>query len=130
MQCDPVEPVPGRILLLNGSSSAGKTTLALALQELLDGPWQHMALDHFRDGMAPRYRGLNSPPGTPGHSGLNVVPVDLDGERVTAIRFGDVGRRVLRGMHLGMCAWAYVYVCVRACGRACVRACIRACTFS
>ncbi len=99
-------PAPGRVVLLNGSSSAGKTTLALTLQERLDGPWQHMALDHFRDGMAPRYRGLNSPPGTPGHAGLNVVPIDLDGERVTAIRFGEVGRRVLRGMHLAVAAFA------------------------
>lgn len=95
-----------RIILLNGSSSAGKTTIAVALQNLLDEPWQHIALDQFRDGMPPRYRGLNSPPGTPGHAGLNVVPCELDGERVTAIRFGEVGRRVLRGMHLAIAAFA------------------------
>lgn len=95
-----------RIILLNGSSSAGKTTIAVTLQNLLEEPWQHIALDQFRDGMPPRYRGLNSPPGTPGHAGLNVVPIELDGERVTAIRFGEVGRQVLRGMHLAIAAFA------------------------
>ncbi len=65
----------GRIILLNGSSSAGKTTLAITLQQLLPDPWHHIALDQFRDGMGGRYRGLNSPPGTPGARGLNVVPV-------------------------------------------------------
>ena len=42
----------GTILFLNGTSSAGKTTLSRALQELLDEPYQHIALDQFRDGVA------------------------------------------------------------------------------
>jgi len=97
---------PGRIVLLNGSSSAGKTTLARTLQELRAEPWFHLALDQFRDGMPGRYRGMNSPAGTPGAQGLNVVPVDKDGERVTEIRFGPVGRRMLRGMHRALAAFA------------------------
>lgn len=89
---------PGRIILLNGSSSSGKTTLALTLQRVLREPWQHVALDQFRDGLPGKVRGLNSPPGTPGAQGLNVVPVDLDGQRVTEIRFGAFGEAVLRAM--------------------------------
>ena len=89
---------PGRIILLNGSSSSGKTTLALTLQRVLDEPWQHVALDQFRDGLPGKARGLNSPPGTPGAQGLNIVPVDLDGTRVTEVRFGEFGEAVLRAM--------------------------------
>lgn len=96
----------GRIVLLNGSSSAGKTTLARALQAVRREPWFHLALDQFRDGMPPAYRGLNSPDGTPGARGLNVVPVEHRGERVTAVRFGDVGRRMLAGMHRAIAAFA------------------------
>ncbi|MCC5886863.1 MAG: AAA family ATPase [Gammaproteobacteria bacterium] len=96
----------GRIILLNGSSSAGKTTLARAIQVARREPWFHLALDQFRDGMPPAYRGLNSPEGTPGARGLNVVPIDHDGGRVTAIRFGDVGRRMLQGMHRAIAAFA------------------------
>lgn len=86
------------VILLNGCSSAGKTTLALALQNQLKAPYQHVALDQFRDGMPGRVRGMNSPPGDPGASGLNVVPGKLNGEWVTHIRFGDYGERVLAGM--------------------------------
>jgi chloramphenicol 3-O phosphotransferase len=96
----------GRIILLNGSSSAGKTTLAITLQQLLPDPWHHIALDQFRDGLAGRYRGLNSPPGAPGARGLNVVPVARGNERVTEVRFGDLGKQVLRGMRRAIAAFA------------------------
>ena len=87
-----------KIIFLNGCSSAGKTTLAIKLQQLLQEPYQHIALDQFRDGIPMRMRGLNSPPGTPGSKGLNVVPVEKDGELVTSIQFGGYGEKVLRNM--------------------------------
>jgi len=97
----------GRVILLNGSSSSGKTTLALTLQRILTEPWQHVALDQFRDGLPGKVRGLNSPPGTPGDQGLNIVPVELDGARVTEIRFGEFGEAVLRAMHRAVAALAH-----------------------
>ena len=97
---------PGRVILLNGSSSSGKTTLALTLQRILSEPWQHVALDQFRDGLPGKVRGLNSPPGTPGDQGLNIVPVDLNGARVTEIRFGAFGEAVLRAMRRTVAALA------------------------
>ena len=97
----------GRIILLNGSSSSGKTTLALTLQRVLAEPWQHVALDQFRDGMPGKVRGLNSPAGTPGDKGLNIVPIDQDGERVTEIRFGAFGEAVLRAMRRAVAELAY-----------------------
>ncbi len=96
----------GKIIFLNGSSSAGKTTIAVMLQQLLEEPFQHIALDQFRDGMPGRFRGLNSPEGSPGARGLNVVPVDRDGEKVTEIRFGEVGEQILRGMRRAISAFA------------------------
>lgn len=94
------------IILLNGSSSSGKTTLAHAIQQYADEAWQHIALDQFRDGMAPRLRGLNSPSGTPGANGLNVVP-DMSGEEpVTHIRFGAHGEQILRGMRRAIAGFA------------------------
>lgn len=96
----------GKIIFLNGTSSAGKTTLAHALQERLAELWIHIALDQFRDGLPPRYRGLNAPPGTAGEQGLNVVPM-TDGEQPwTDIRFGDAGTRMLKGMRRAIAAMA------------------------
>ena len=88
----------GKVILLNGCSSAGKTTLALELQAISNEPFQHIALDHFRDGLPPGLRGLNSPKGDPGSRGLNVVPEIKNGKRVTNIKFGDYGEEVLKVM--------------------------------
>ena len=57
-----VEPIPtphghGRIILLNGASSSGKSTLAKALQGTLDEPFLHVSSDQFvAAGMLPRRR--------------------------------------------------------------------------
>ena len=92
----------GTIILLNGCSSAGKTTLAQAIQEASAQPIQCIALDHFRDGMPGKYRGMNSAAGEPGARGLNIIP--RDGR--TELRFGDVGLAVLRGMRRAVAAFA------------------------
>ena len=84
-----------QVIILNGCSSAGKTTLAIKLQQLLDQPYQYVGLDQFRDGMPARVRGLNAPASTEGALGLNVVPVS---QELTAIEFGVYGDQVLRLM--------------------------------
>ena len=94
--------LPGSIILLNGASSAGKTTTAQAIQRLSRKPVQLIALDQFRDGMCGRYRGMNSAAGEPGARGLNVVPVGA----VTELHFGDIGRQTLRGMRRAAAAFA------------------------
>lgn len=98
----------GNIIFLNGTSSSGKTTLALALQEVLPEPYLHIALDQFRDGMPAKYRGLNSPEGTPGALGLNVVPVVNGAGPHTDIQFGSVGTRMLKGMRRAIACMAHM----------------------
>ena len=63
----------GKIIFLNGTSSAGKTTLAYELQERFEIPFNHVGLDQFRDGLPDKFRGLNAPAGSNGERGLNVV---------------------------------------------------------
>ena len=94
--------MPAQVIFLNGSSSAGKTTLAKHLQTALPGCWQHMALDHFRDGLPDKYRGLNAPGDTLGAQGLNVVPVTDGPTPFTKVVFGDAGKALLRGMRRAM----------------------------
>ena len=43
---------PGKIILLNGPSSAGKSTLARLLQQKLPIPFWHFSFDHLRDSNA------------------------------------------------------------------------------
>jgi chloramphenicol 3-O phosphotransferase len=43
---------PGKIILLNGASSAGKSTLARLLQQKLPEPFLHLSFDHLRESNA------------------------------------------------------------------------------
>lgn len=62
-----MEPVPtargrGRVILLNGASSSGKSSLATALQEALDEPFLHVSSDQFiAAGMVPARREESGP---------------------------------------------------------------------
>jgi len=44
-----MNPTPGKIILINGASSSGKSTLSKALQARLDAPFWHFSIDHIRD---------------------------------------------------------------------------------
>ena len=57
---DPVKDSDGRIILLNGVSSAGKTSIAKALQAQLDEPYLHVCIDSFED-MMPAQREAEGP---------------------------------------------------------------------
>lgn len=47
----------GKIILINGASSSGKSTLSRALQARLDEPFWHISIDHLRDaGILPLQR--------------------------------------------------------------------------
>ncbi|MBV1877386.1 MAG: chloramphenicol phosphotransferase CPT family protein [Pseudomonadales bacterium] len=96
----------GMIIFLNGSSSAGKSTLADALQEQLNDAFLHISLDQFRDSLPGKYRGLNAPTGTTGAGGMNVVPItDID-RPYTAIQFGPEGLKMLSGMRRAIASLA------------------------
>ena len=88
----------GKVIVLNGASCTGKTTLARAIQRVASEPYLIISLDQFRDAMPDRYRGLNAPAGTTGAEGLNIVPVEQEDELRTSIRFGDYGETVLKAM--------------------------------
>jgi len=47
----------GKIILLHGASSSGKSTIARALQTAIDAPFLHVSIDHLRDaGVLPSAR--------------------------------------------------------------------------
>ncbi|MFF0264522.1 chloramphenicol phosphotransferase CPT family protein [Kribbella sp. NPDC004536] len=45
---------PGRVILLNGTSSSGKSTIAGELMKSLDGVWYDLKIDHFHRARARR----------------------------------------------------------------------------
>jgi chloramphenicol 3-O phosphotransferase len=92
---------PGRVILLNGTSSAGKSSILKALQEVLDEPWLDMGMDRFLFTLPRRYL---SPPlwGEVFEFSVRseVEPAEL---RVEA---GPLGHRLMSGMHHVIAAMA------------------------
>ncbi|MBC6467476.1 chloramphenicol phosphotransferase CPT family protein [Actinomadura alba] len=62
MEPRPFHRGPGRVILLNGASSSGKSTLAKALQRTLGEPFLHVSSDQFvATGMLPDRREESGP---------------------------------------------------------------------
>jgi chloramphenicol 3-O phosphotransferase len=95
----------GNIIFLNGTSSSGKTVISKTLQEIMDEYYIHTGLDHYLERIPERMNVLsdgNNPSSADGF--LWVVP---EGDkRVSEIRIGPGGFRVLKGMYHAAAALA------------------------
>jgi len=89
---------PGRIIFLNGTSSAGKTTIAAILQESLEDLYLRVTIDDFF-AMAP-HKYLGSQPSA--RRAFFIERTD-DGP---IWRVGPLGHRVMSGMHAAVAALA------------------------
>ena len=90
--------MPARIVLLNGVGSAGKSSIARALQEITATPFLHVAMDAFLD-MLPA--AVQDHPGT-----FRYEALPGDGPPEIAIRTGPLGERLMRGMRRAVAALA------------------------
>lgn len=90
--------MPGTILLLNGASSSGKSSIMAVLQDILDAPFLDAGLDKFIWMLPGRY--LNRP-----------LWDDVLGLATAA---GAVGRPLISGMHRAIAALAWAGNCVLA----------------
>jgi chloramphenicol 3-O phosphotransferase len=84
----------GRIIVLNGTSSSGKTTLVRALQDRLPDPWIEIGIDRFVFALPKRY--LNQPLWS---EVFRYVRPDGRGDGPFTIETGPLGERLVGGMH-------------------------------
>jgi chloramphenicol 3-O phosphotransferase len=84
--------MPSRIIYLNGPSSAGKTTIATALQERLADPYLRVSLDALIEAMPAKVNDWTGNDPAPGYSFQTVV--DGSGHLVRRVVAGPYGRRV------------------------------------
>ena len=87
-----------RIVLLNGAGSAGKSSIARALQTITIEPFLHVQMDTFMEMLPEAYR--DHP------DGFAYETVPDDGRPLVIIRTGPVGARNLRGMRHAVAAMA------------------------
>lgn len=85
-----------KIVLLNGVGSAGKSSIARALQEMTAEPYLHVEMDAFLD-MLPEALQENLP-------GFAFRTGWADGKPCVAIEAGPVGRRAMQGMRHAIAA--------------------------
>jgi chloramphenicol 3-O phosphotransferase len=92
---------PGRIVVLNGTSSSGKSTLAKALQTQLPDPWLVIGIDTFVFALPRRYRDQ------PDWSEVfRYVRPGGATEGPFRIETGPLGQRLVAGMHRSVAALA------------------------
>jgi chloramphenicol 3-O phosphotransferase len=87
-----------RIVILNGVGSAGKGSIAKALQAIATDPFLHVEMDAFLNML---------PQASFGHAdGVIFETVEEDGKPLVVIRTGPVARRALCGMRHAVAAMA------------------------
>lgn len=89
---------PGRIILLNGVGSVGKSSIAKALQRITAAPFLHVSMDDFLDMMPPSL--FEAP------DGMVFTPREVDGKPSVEITVGPAAEHALRGMRAAMAAMA------------------------
>lgn len=90
----------GTIILLNGTSSAGKSTVSKALQEVMDEPYLHSGPDHFQLAHPPGMITITDNPQIETDGWLAVYGDD----GLREVRVGPLGRRVIEGVYRAMAA--------------------------
>jgi len=91
----------GRVIVLNGASSSGKSTLAKALQARLDGPWLGVGIDTVVFALPKAY--LDQPLWG---EVFRYVPTGPGSAAPFRIETGELGRRLFRGLHRMVAALA------------------------
>lgn len=88
--------LPPRVIFLNGISSAGKTTLARAIQDESDVPFVYWGIDTLFGLVPPNWGGGRDGPLSRDGFWYDRSEQDADGHPLLVIRYGHVGLRMLR----------------------------------
>src|SRR3954470_14744232 len=91
----------GRLIVLNGTSSSGKSTLVKALQARLDGPWLSVGIDTVVFALPKAY--LDQPLWA---EVFRYVPSEPGSAAPFRIKTADLGVRLVRGLHRMVAALA------------------------
>lgn len=90
------------VILLNGISSSGKSSVAKALQDVWPTPLLHVGVDTFVDMLPTRFCGQ----GEEARYGLQFVHVETQQGPVVEIRQGEYAQRLFQGMVMAVGALA------------------------
>jgi chloramphenicol 3-O phosphotransferase len=98
--------VVGRVVLLNGVSSSGKSSISDELQGMLSSPFLAGSIDTFVPLIPEWLIAIDPPPGDPAEQGMCVETHDGPSGPHLVLRPGPVFHRFVRGMHHAVAAMA------------------------
>lgn len=84
----------GTVIFLNGGSSSGKTRIAKALQESLDGYYLHTGIDHYMERLPAKFDVISDGSGAQSAEGFLLV-FPGGGRQIGELRPGPTGFRLL-----------------------------------
>lgn len=96
---------PATVLLLNGTSSSGKSSIAKSLQAIMDAPFLHTGIDHFLERWPERYHVWSNNPHLPLPEGFHWL-TSPDERELHELRIGPVGMQLEIGMYHAVAAFA------------------------
>ncbi|WP_280417147.1 chloramphenicol phosphotransferase CPT family protein [Nocardia carnea] len=96
-----------RVILLNGTSSSGKTSLARAIQNESDTPFAYWGIDTLFGLVPPNWGGGSDSPLSRDGFWYDRTGRDADGSPIVVIRYGHVGRRILHSGCAAAAAFAH-----------------------
>lgn len=91
-----------QVIFLNGTSSAGKTTLARAIQDESETPFVYWGIDTLFSLVPPTWGG-----GRDGPRSRDGFWYDRTDQPLVVIRYGEVGARMLRSARIAAAAFAH-----------------------
>lgn len=86
------------IIFLNGVGSVGKTSIANALQDILDEPYLHIGVDHFFVMLPKKYL----PGGSKATDGVDFITEESEVGPITRVHCGKVGKELFSSMKKSM----------------------------
>lgn len=98
------EQKAGTVIILNGPSCAGKSSIIEAFQKKQNAPWLSVGLDSFFVRVLPSKYVLEDKPEN--HAVLHCVPSQENGHRLFTLVVGQEGQKVVKGMHRAIAAYA------------------------
>lgn len=96
--------VYGTVIILNGTSASGKTSIAKAFQAKRAEPWLNIGIDNFFVGVLPSKFYLEDKPEH--HSVFWGVASEDEQGKLFKLSFGDEGRKIIKGMHRAIAEYA------------------------
>ncbi len=98
---------PGRVIFLNGTSSAGKTSLARAIQDESGTPFVYWGIDTLFGLVPPNWGGGRDGPLSRDGFWYDRTGAGAGGHPLVVIRYGEVGCRMLRSARTAAAAFAH-----------------------